>query len=461
MTTGLKDEEKSRQIPDGAVNILKLFNNAKYEAYLVGGCVRDLLLKVKPHDFDICTNATPDEIEKLLKNNGYKYHTLGIKFGTITARCDDGEYEITTYRADSKEYSDNRRPDSVRFITDISEDLARRDFTINAIAYNPLSNEFVDKFGGCKDLLQHKISAVGDPDERFKEDALRILRALRFAIKYDLEIDVYTKQAMINNKELLQNISKERITSELEKMLTSGKDIKGWFNEYSWLIAEIIPEIKPTIGFNQNNKYHWHDVYEHMLYVVDGCKTNDFIIKLAALLHDTGKPSSYTEDSEGWGHFYGHPLVSKQITEEIIKKRLRLSREQSDMLLELVEFHDMTLGKTKASVRRALNKHGEEFFEKWFILKESDVADHKYSDTLREKYGLADIKDLAQQVLDEESCFSLRDLAVNGNDIMKELNLKPGKQVGEILNALLNEVIDEKIENNKESLLARTSELYN
>lgn len=449
------------KIPAGAIRLIDLFNKSGYEAYLVGGCVRDLLLKEKPHDFDICTNAHPDKIKQILEDNNCKYHTIGIKFGTITAMCNDGEYEITTYRTDGEGYSDNRRPDKVEFVSELSLDLSRRDFTINALAYNPTQNEIVDMFNGYKDLIEHRLVAVGDADKRFKEDALRILRALRFAIKYDLQIEEKTKKAMRDNIKLLNKLSKERVASELEKILTSGKEIKKWFMEYDWLIAEVIPEIKPTIGFDQNNKYHKHEVYEHMLAVVDGCKTNNFEIKLSALLHDIGKPDSYTEDEEGWGHFYGHPKVSAEITEKILKNRLRLSNEQSSLVLELVEYHDMTIGKTKASVRRALNKHGKDFLDKWIILKEADIADHKHADKIREHYNLENINELITEILEEESCFSLKDLDVNGLDIMETLKMRPGKQVGEILNTLLNEVIDEKVENSKEVLLAKAIELYN
>lgn len=448
------------KIPAEAIRLIDLFNKSGYEAYLVGGCVRDLLIKEKPHDFDICTNAHPDKIKQILEDNNCKYHTLGIKFGTITAMCNDGEYEITTYRTDGEDYSDNRRPDKVEFVSELSLDLSRRDFTINALAYNPTQNEIVDMFNGHKDLIEHRLVAVGDADKRFKEDALRILRALRFAIKYDLQIEEKTKKAMKDNIKLLNNLSKERITSELEKILTSGKEIKRWFIEYAWLIAEVIPELKQTMGFDQNNKFHQHNVYEHTLAVVDGCKTDDFIIKLAALLHDIGKPASYTEDEEGWGHFYGHPVVSKEITEQILERRLRLSREQSNTLLELIEFHDTGFASTKGAVKRYLNKHSKEFFDKWFILKESDIADHLFADNLREKYGLDNLRKMINTVIEEEACFSLKDLAINGRDIMDLMQLKQGKQVGEILNILLNEVIDEKIENNKELLSKRALELY-
>ena len=447
-------------IPQGALYVITQLKNSGYEAYLVGGCVRDLLLEETPHDFDICTNAEPAKVIDVLTKNKCKYHTVGIEFGTVTALCDDGEYEITTYRTDG-EYTDNRRPDSVNYTSSIEVDLSRRDFTINAMAYDPLENRLVDIFDGYKGLVSCKLVAVGDADKRFKEDALRILRALRFAIRYDLTIDASTYKAMKDNVELLDNISKERITAELEKMLTSGKSIVYWFNECNWLIGKIIPELKQCFNFNQNNKYHKHDVYEHILNVVDNCKTNKFEIKLAALLHDIGKPKAYVVGEDGWGHFYGHPEDSYEISKEVLNKRLRLTVEQSNRVLNLVRYHDITIANTKASVKRALNKHGIEMIKDWFILKQADMDDHIYPDK-KWKYtvDIIKIKELIQVILDEQSCFSLKDLNINGKDIMSILGIKPGKQVGEILHTLLEEVIDEKINNEHEELTKRAVELY-
>lgn len=446
-------------IPSNAIRVIKALNNSGYEAYLVGGCVRDMLMGIEPHDWDICTNATTDETKRVMKENKIYTFDSGIKHGTITAVINEENYEITTYRSEA-DYSDGRHPDKVEFILDIHEDLKRRDFTINAMAYNPLTDELIDDFNGNLDLQNKIIRAVGNASERFDEDSLRILRALRFAIKYQFNIDEYTSLSMHRQRGLLVNISKERITDEVRKMLTSGKPIKVHFMEYKDIIGTIIPEIIPCFGLNQNNKYHKHDVYEHTLYVVDYCDTTKFEIKLAALLHDIGKPKAYVEDNEGWGHFYGHPEISYEISQNILRNDFRLSTEQLERILELIKYHDMEVTSTKASVKKALNKHGIDFMYDWFILKQADMDDHIYPN--KNCHYIIDISGInarIQQILDEQSCFSLKDLSVNGKDIMYSLGLKPGKQVGFILNTLLDEVINDNITNEKDVLLSRAFEI--
>lgn len=448
-------------IPSDAIRVIETLNNSGYEAYLVGGCVRDMLMGVESHDWDICTNATPDETKRVMKEHKIYTFDSGIKHGTITAVINGENYEVTTYRSEA-DYSDGRHPDKVEFITDIHEDLKRRDFTINAMAYNPLTDELIDDFNGHLDLQNGIIRAVGNASERFDEDSLRILRALRFAIKYQFDIDEYTSLSMHRQRGLLVNISKERITDEVRKMLTSGKPVKAHFMEYKDIIGTIIPEIIPCFDFNQNNKYHKHDVYEHILYVVDNCNTTKFEIKMAALLHDIGKPKAYIEDMEGWGHFYGHPQISYEMSQSILRNDFRVSTEQLERTLELILYHDMEVASTKASVKRALNKHGVDFMYDWFILKQADMDDHIYPN--KNCHYIIDISGIEvriQQILDEQSCFSLKDLAIGGKDIMTKLGVKPGKHIGIILNTLLEEVIDEKISNESEVLLNKAVEIYN
>lgn len=448
-------------IPSDAIRVIETLNNSGYEAYLVGGCVRDMLMGVEPHDWDICTNAKPEETKRVMKEHKIYTFDSGIKHGTITAVLNGENYEVTTYRSEA-DYSDGRHPDRVEFITDIHEDLKRRDFTINAMAYNPLTGELIDDFNGHLDLKNGIIRAVGNASERFDEDSLRILRALRFAIKYQFNIDDYTSLSMHRQRGLLVNISKERITDEVRKMLTSGKPVKVHFMEYKDIIGTIIPEIIPCFNFNQNNKYHKHDVYEHILYVVDNCNTTKFEIKMAALLHDIGKPKAYIEDMEGWGHFYGHPQISYEMSQSILRNDFRVSTEQLERTLELILYHDMEVASTKASVKRALNKHGVDFMYDWFILKQADMDDHIYPN--KNCHYIIDISGIEvriQQILDEQSCFSLKDLAIGGKDIMTKLGVKPGKHIGIILNTLLEEVIDEKISNESEVLLNKAVEIYN
>lgn len=446
-----------KNIPSSVNNIIKELNNHGYEGYLVGGCVRDCLLGIKPKDWDICTNATPEDMMKVFKN--WNHYDIGLKYGTMTLVCDDGNFEVTTYRTDG-EYTDNRRPDNVKFVKSLEEDLARRDFTINALAYNPLNSEVTDKFRGIQHLSKHKLVAVGDADKRFKEDALRILRALRFAINYELEIDEETLRAMENNASLLQNVSKERITSELEKILTSGKPVMHYFKKCDWLIAEIIPELKCCFNFKQNNKYHKHDVYTHILSTVDNCNTKKFEIKLAALLHDIGKPEAYTEVN-GEGHFYGHPKVSEKIAKELLKKRLRLTTEQYELVIKLVKYHDMLIYNKKTSVKRALNKHGESFLKDWLILKEADMTDHVYDKKHASVTQIDEVKQLLDEIIQDGECFSLKNLEIDGYNLINDFNLKPGKQIGLILNKLLDEVLCENIENNRDKLYARVREIIN
>lgn len=443
-----------------AVNLIDILNKHEYEAYLVGGCVRDMLLDTEPHDWDICTNAVPSQIINVLKSEGIEYHTVGIEFGTITALINDNAYEITTYRAES-DYTDGRHPDAVTYVSDIHKDLCRRDFTINAMAYNPISDELIDDFNGTLDIKNKLIRTVGKADERFNEDALRIIRALRFAIRYDFEIESETFKSMYENKELIDNLSKERITQELYKILTCGKEIGQWFRICHNIVFRMIPELKRCYAFEQNNKYHIHTVYDHMLYVTDNCETDDFEIKLAALLHDIGKPDKYTEDALGHGHFYGHPEKSFEIAEELLKKDLRLDNKTLNNVLTLIRYHDIMVASTRTSVKRALNKLGPELFNKYLILKDADIKDHVNLVNIQNKItDIPKVKQIAQDILAEDACFSLKDLEINGQDIMNVTKSKPGKHIGIILQSLLEQVINEEIENNRDILTEKALELY-
>ena len=259
----------------------------------------------------------------------------------------------------------------------------------------------------------------------------------------------------------LDRVSKERITDELYKILTCGKPIKTWFMVCSDIVKEIIPELEQCFNFNQNNKYHKHDVYEHILSVVDNCKSNKFEIKLAALLHDIGKPSAYTVGDDGWGHFYGHPDISYDMSKKILTKHLRLTTGQLERTLDLILYHDISIANTKASVKRALNKYGIEMLEDWFILKQADMDDHIYPDNKWKYYiDIPELKNKLQAIIEEDTCFSLKHLAIDGNVLIKELKLKPSKLIGEILNTLLEEVIDEKIDNESNILLTRAVQIY-
>ena len=452
-------------IPKDVQQIADILKQSGYESYLVGGCVRDFILGKEPNDWDFCTNAVPDQIIKTLEENSIPYLTIGKEYGTIVAMLNNEEYEITTYRYDGN-YSDGRRPDSVTFASDIKDDLARRDFTINAIAYDVMNNVFVDPFHGQEDLKTGTLRAVGDADTRIKEDALRILRALRFAIRYELTIDNALKDAVLSNKETINHISKERITNEFHKIFKSGHKIHDIFMEYKDIIGVIIPELKPCMHFNQNNRYHNHDVYEHILNVTDNCETTKFEIKMAALMHDIGKPDTYSMDEFGEGHFYGHAKKSREISENVLHNDFRVTAKECSHILELVEYHDLEIPPSRKTVKRMLNKHGEEFIRNFAILKQADIDDHI---NIKDERGIpivawADISFLLpalEEILQADECFSLKNLQINGADLIKIFNMRPGKEIGNTLNTLFELVLNETIPNTKESLLNAADALLN
>lgn len=447
-------------IPKEVKVIAEMFYKRGFELYLVGGCVRDLLMNNTPHDWDMCTNATPTQMKQICNEEDLFYTNVGEKHGTIVFFLNHGEYEVTTYRIDGN-YSDGRHPDEVTFTNSLKEDLSRRDFTMNAMAMNPKTAELIDPFEGLKAIENMTLAAVGKADERIKEDSLRMLRAIRFVIKYGMLMDEELENSIHSNVDLINNVSKERITEEFRKIFNTGRPIKPYFLRFSDLIITIMPEMAKCVGFKQNSKYHKHDVYEHMLSVVDLCNenTNKFEIKMAALLHDIGKPDTYVVGEDGYGHFYGHPEISTRISSTLLAKRFRLTKEETKRVLELVEFHDKDIAPTVKSVRKALNQHGEDYMHDWFILKQADMDDHIYPD---DKYPttVAPLITIMNHILEENMAFSLKDLHITGNLIMSTLNVKPGKIVGIILNKLLEEVIDGKLENTGTTLITRAKEIF-
>lgn len=433
----LKDVEK----------IIEHLNSAGYEAYVVGGCVRDSIMEKTPHDWDICTSATPEVVKSLFS------HTTdyGMKHGTITVFADKEGYEITTFRAET-DYSDHRHPDTVEFVADLKSDLSRRDFTINALAYNNES-QLIDMFNGLDDIRNQMIRCVGNADERFKEDALRILRALRFAATLGFDIEDKTSEAIHYNVHLLKYIAEERKRDELMKLLGGNYTTKILL-EYSDVIAEVIPEIQLCVGFNQNNRYHCYDVYEHMVQAVENGITP--IEKFALLIHDIGKPYCYTEDKNG-GHFYGHPAISEEIAKDVVN-HLKFDNDSKKAVLELVKYHDIEIPVTKKSVLKLLNRLGEERALQLMDIKLADILAHApgTQDALIEKWKI--FNRLLGEVLVEGNCFSRKNLAVNGNDI-KALGVSEGPEIGRIIQTLMGEVMSEQLANEKEVLLNRANEL--
>lgn len=434
-------------IPKDVEKIIERLNSAGYEAYVVGGCVRDSIMEKTPHDWDICTSATPEVVKSLFS------HTTdyGMKHGTITVFADKEGYEITTFRAET-DYSDHRHPDTVEFVADLKSDLSRRDFTINALAYNNES-QLIDMFNGLDDIRNQMIRCVGNADERFKEDALRILRALRFAATLGFDIEDKTSEAIHYNVHLLKYIAEERKRDELMKLL-GGTYTTKILLEYSDVIAEVIPEIQLCVGFNQNNRYHCYDVYEHMVHAVENGITP--IEKFALLIHDIGKPHCYTEDKNG-GHFYGHPAISEEIAKDVVN-HLKFDNDSKKAVLELVKYHDIEIPVTKKSVLKLLNRLGEERALQLMDIKLADILAHApgTQDALIEKWKI--FNRLLGEVLVEGNCFSRKNLAVNGNDI-KALGVSEGPEIGRIIQTLMGEVMSEQLANEKEVLLNRANEL--
>ena len=434
-------------IPKDVEKIIERLNSAGYEAYVVGGCVRDSIMEKAPHDWDICTSATPEVVKSLFS------HTTdyGMKHGTITVFADKEGYEITTFRAET-DYSDHRHPDTVEFVADLKSDLSRRDFTINALAYNNES-QLIDMFNGLDDIRNQMIRCVGNADERFKEDALRILRALRFAATLGFDIEDKTSEAIHYNVHLLKYIAEERKRDELMKLL-GGTYTTKILLEYSDVIAEVIPEIQLCVGFNQNNRYHCYDVYEHMVHAVENGITP--IEKFALLIHDIGKPHCYTEDKNG-GHFYGHPAISEEIVKDVVN-HLKFDNDSKKAVLELVKYHDIEIPVTKKSVLKLLNRLGEERALQLMDIKLADILAHApgTQDALIEKWKI--FNRLLGEVLVEGNCFSRKNLAVNGNDI-KALGVSEGPEIGRIIQTLMGEVMSEQLANEKEVLLNRANEL--
>lgn len=429
-------------MPRGASVIIDTLMDSGYDAYIVGGCVRDSLLGICPKDWDICTSATPPEVESCLSE--YRILETGLKHGTVTILMDDGQYEVTTFREDG-EYSDNRRPDSVKFVTDIAFDLSRRDFTINAMAYNDVSG-VVDPFNGAKDLRDGKISCVGNACDRFREDALRIMRAIRFASVYGFAISEDTANAIHSNCNLLNNIAVERINSELCKLIF-GIGALNILLDYDDVITTIIPELKPCVGFSGNNG---HSVYEHTARSVSGYGGDDLNVKIALLLHDIGKPSCYTKDEKGV-HFHGHGQLGGDIAANVVS-RLRFDRNTQRQVVELVRLQDEAIEPTEKDVRRWLNRVGAKQLFRLLDVKFSNAAARHEEDNCSVTNLCNSVKEIAEEIIASGQCFKIDDLAINGFDVISA-GIPEGTQVGNMLQTILSLVIDGSLENKRDILL--------
>jgi tRNA nucleotidyltransferase (CCA-adding enzyme) len=431
-------------IPTGVRLALDRLDRAGYEAYIVGGCVRDSLLGKTPTDWDIATSATPERIKEVF--NGYHRIYTGFKHGTITVILDEMPIEITTYRVDGK-YSDGRRPDEVHYTGDIVEDLARRDFTINACAMT--DSRFIDPFGGMDDIRHGIIRCVGNPKERFKEDSLRILRGIRFASMLGFVVEEETKKAILDCKELISNVSMERITMEFCKILL-GDAVHDTLLEFQAVLAFIIPEIREMIEFDQRNKYHIYDVYRHTLKSVESID-KDVVLRTTMFFHDIAKPSCFSLDDNCVGHFYGHAKASAKMTEGILE-RMRFPKREIRDIIELIKYHDRPIGLTAKSVRKLLSKIGEEQFRRLLKVKRADTM---AKNPIFWEVKLKDIEvveDIFDSLIEKGACITRNQLAINGNDLI-ELGIPQGRLLGYILDTLLNMVLNEELENKKDDLL--------
>ena len=431
-----------------ALEIINIIEDSGYEAYIVGGSLRDSLLGMQPKDIDIASSASPTEIKLIF--NSYKTIDTGIDFGTVTLIYNDKPVEITTFRSESV-YLDSRRPDSVSFEKNVDEDLKRRDFTINAMAYNQ-SKKLVDLFSGEEDLNNKLIRCVGSPDERFSEDALRMLRAVRFACVLNFDIEKKTFEAIKHNASRIEHISKERIQAELNKILMSSKPSRGIrLLLDSKLLDYVLPEISRLSGFNQHNPFHHLELLEHTLCVLDKVEPR-LQLRLAALFHDVGKVDTVTLDENGIGHFYGHDSVSEEITKSVLK-RLRYSNEIIELTSQLVRYHMIQANVIgKKGIQKLLRIFGKNNI---FELADLHFADSSCT-TMEVKEDVFRLK--IRQVLEENIPFSVKDLDIDGYDLMN-IGAK-GKQIGDILNALLELVSEDVSKNNKNQLMLYAKEIY-
>ena len=433
------------EIPDGARRILQTLNSAGYEAYLVGGCVRDLLRGVEPHDWDICTSALPEETKRYFADR--RVIETGLKHGTVTVMEKGEPYEITTYRTEGP-YSDSRRPDFVRFVPNLEEDLARRDFTMNANAMD-LQGNLRDPYGGGPDIKAGLIRCVGEPDQRFQEDGLRVMRALRFAATFGYTIEERTAQAVHENRAVLNRVAAERINAELCKLLVS-KSAGDVLRQYPDVFCQFWPQLGPLVTLEQNNPWHCWGGWEHTIHAVEAALA-DVTLRLTMLLHDIGKPACKSTDEKGIDHFYGHPTVSAQMADQMLRA-LKFDNKTRERVMLLVERHDAQLPPRSQVIRRWLNRLGPETFFHLLEVKRADnmgQAPEKVRDRLAE---LDEIRAKAEQILAERQCLTLKDLAVDGRDVIAA-GVAPGPEVGRVLEGLLERVLSGEISNKREILL--------
>ena len=429
---------------------LERLTSAGYSAYIVGGCVRDALRGEIPHDWDCTTSARPEQAAACFPD----YHVIetGLKHGTITVVIDRMPIEITTYRIDGS-YADHRRPDSVTFTDRLEDDLARRDFTVNAMAYHP-ARGLIDCWHGADDLKAGRISCVGDPAARFEEDGLRILRAMRFASVLGFAIAPATADAVHEKKELLHHISAERIQTELTKLLC-GRDAERVLTEFSDVLFTVLPELAPMLGFDQHNPHHDYDVWIHTLKTVSAVPPEP-VLRWAALLHDSGKPHTFTQDERG-GHFYRHAEVSVQIAQKVLKA-LKTDRKTYDRVLLLTEMHDMVWNGTEKQMKRTVRRIGADAVRELLLLHRGDVSAQAEIHRAERTAEADRLIGMLDELVSAAVPMALRDLAVTGGDLLR-IGFPQGREIGRCLNALLDRVTDGSLPNESDALLKAAKEI--
>ena len=430
-------------LPETVQQCLTALENAGHAAYVVGGCVRDHCLGLIPQDYDMCTSATPEQTEEVFRD--HRLVLAGKKHGTVGVVTGDGVVEITTFRTEG-DYRDNRHPDWVAFVPEVEKDLARRDFTVNAMAYSP-TRGYADPFGGREDLKNHILRAVGEPQQRFQEDSLRILRGIRFAVRYGLTVEENTFAAMESQAHLMDNLARERVFEELSKLLPllNTQDLI----RFGPILAAVIPELKPMLGFDQRSPHHAYDLFTHVAHVVAGVPA-ELTLRWAALLHDIGKVPTFTQDETGRGHFYGHAPKGAEMAEEVLLG-LKAPTALRQQVVLLIEKHMTRLQPDKKQLRRQIGRLGWETVEQILLLQEADMGS-KGTGESDDPALFAAIRQVMEEIRQEDSCLSLKDLAVKGNDLMA-LGFS-GKAIGQMLNALLEQVLEETLPNDREILLS-------
>ena len=437
------------KLPIDVLKCLEALERASFATYAVGGCVRDHLLGLTPHDFDLCTAATPEEMQTVFADR--QLVLAGLKHGTVGIVTDGGVVEITTFRTEGG-YTDCRHPDWVRFVDNIEADLARRDFTVNAMAWSPFRG-FADPFGGQADLKNRILRAVGNPQARFREDALRILRGARFAAKYRLEPEPETENAMFQLAPLMDGLARERVFDELCKLLLVA-DTEDLIR-FAPIITQVVPELSTAVGFDQRSPHHAYDLYTHIAHVT-AAVPRDLTLRWAALLHDTGKIPTFTTDKNGRGHFYGHARESARLANEILL-RLKAPTALREQVVRLTELHMTKPEPDRKLLRRWLSRYGEETLDQLLLLQEADMSS-KGTGKAEERDIFPQVRAIIREIKADHACLQIRDLAVDGRDLMT-LGFTPGKALGSCLAQLLEAVLDERLPNEREPLLDEAKKL--